>query len=1090
MSRKAWIISGIVLLTLMLLAAAGAGGLFLMLHFRDQRRIRLAEEAFSAKDWRAARTYLSWHLAKHPDDVSSLLKYAEASANVLTNRRDALRDAGRAYFQIALKNPQDDEALRRVLRYSQDHQQWEQLEYSAAYFLRLRANDAMAPTLRYHRALALDRMGNQKEAIDNYSVLVDAGAETVDAYFNLARLLRQQGFAEQADVAVNQARQRFQDNPRLHFQSGSLYLEKRDLANAETEIKKALERAPDDPDILMAADQLAINQKNWDAAAIYAQKASAADPYRAEAYMSAVFLLDRNNETAKAIDLLAGLDPVIRADHPELFMTLAELQIASNRFDDAHDTIAAYQISYPDHMPIFEYLAARELLQKGRAAEAATKLAAVAESSPDFVRARFYQAVAHLQANQDDLAQGSLETYLRTRPNDERAQTLWNSKFAGARTPEEVESHAKETLANPDAGVNAFIESASSLLRTQNVKAGLSEANKTLIRQLLERAIQRDPASARPYMALAEFLLNQKDIEGTQTVLDRAEAEGIPAIKMSFLRAAVALSNGKADAARACMSEDFARPDITHWEIIHWANLWSSHDQLDVALEALEGAASRESQSGGGADRADLDAEQIAICLRSGALDRAEALIDSMASRLQNDPAGMKRLNDQKLAVAQVLLQDGGEDKAKKEKAEALLKSVEQADPANVTIRLFRARQALQQNPPDSTAAEVAARSVLETNPAQSDALLLLYGIAQGKGRVTEALDLAQRAATASSQNVSAQLAVAEANMRLQRFREARAALDRALAIRPDDTRALELLVRACGESGQAPEAKAAFARLEAVVGTDASKADRLNSLRGWVAAYDTNWAEAEKILRTQYQTKPDDFQTVQGLASAVAHQGRTGEAETVLKQFSEHNSTSTEAWTVLGQFYLAGLERPNLTGASSAFTRALFADPDYAPALRGMIDIQLRNNNVGTALSLCNRYLGNQPNDADVLRLKAALLAQNPARQGEALETIEHAIKIAERPEFFSVRGLLYLAQGKFTEAVADIQRFKDAQGRLSAELDAAMAEAYVGLQEYDLAKQFYESANAKAEKGETVNPGQLKKVKQQLDKAGEKKP
>ena len=328
-SRRVWKILIIALIGMGLLAAAGAAGAFFLLQYREYRFLRRAEENFAKSQWNEAKRNYAWYLTKHPDDVAALEKYAEACSNILPDRRGSLRDVARAYFQIAIHDPSNDNLILKLLRFQQKHFFWEEVEYSASYFLRQRPEGGppgIRDVLRYYHALALDRMGRQKDAIDEYSLLAADGTTQIEVYVNLINLLRQQGLGEQAEAASTQAEERFPDHPRLHVQRAKSLLEARDLSQAEQEMDQALQRGATDPEVLLQATQVAMVQKKWDQAAHYAEQASALAPDRVEPYLALAYLHERQGEPGEAIALLAGIAPFIRADNPELYLTLAELQ--------------------------------------------------------------------------------------------------------------------------------------------------------------------------------------------------------------------------------------------------------------------------------------------------------------------------------------------------------------------------------------------------------------------------------------------------------------------------------------------------------------------------------------------------------------------------------------------------------------------------------------------------------------------------------------------------------------------------------------------------------------------------------------------
>ena len=112
------------------------------------------------------------------------------------------------------------------------------------------------------------------------------------------------------------------------------------------------------------------------------------------------------------------------------------------------------------------------------------------------------------------------------------------------------------------------------------------------------------------------------------------------------------------------------------------------------------------------------------------------------------------------------------------------------------------------------------------------------------------------------------------------------------------------------------------------------------------------------------------------------------------------------------------------------------------------------------------------------MLYQKAVLLSHDPAQKEEILRVLSTAIALDERPSFFSLRGAILLDMGKFKEALADFQKLSSTQGVTSGQLDAAMAEAQLGLKEFELAQTFLDSAKQKAAKGETVDAARLARI------------
>lgn len=1091
MSRKTRIIL-VVLLAIVVVGTALGAGAYGYYRYTELGWLSAAEKAEKAQNWRAAKNNYAWYLTRHKDDGEVLEKYADACSKALENRNANCRDTGRAYFRIASRDVTQDEPITRLIDYQEKHHLWSDMEYATNYFLRQRnagkasaGEQGLNARLRYLHAVALQRSGRAKEAIDAFTELTASGTQFVEAYGALMNLSQQQGLSEQIQSIMKQVEERFPDNAYLFLFRARQLLEARSFADAETAFQEALKRAPEDPVILTEALDASLKMRHWDVASEYADRLIKVAPERQEGYLGKSFLFERKGEPDKAIELLSGLDARLRADNPELFLTLAELQVANNRFDELAKTVEAYRSSYPDQTPIFDYLAGRELLAKGNPTEAATRLATVIKGAPEFVRAQFYEAIALIQSKQDDLAQGALESYIKSRPDDERARALWQSRFGGSTSREEAVSSAQALLGNADAGPYSLVFAARALMRYA-VVPDAKESDISLVNQLLDQAIKLQPGEPSGYQALAEFQMGRKDTESAKKTMDRAEAAGADKRELVVLRAAVALMEGDEKSARGFLVEDLARPDLNGEDVTRWAEFLAGAGYLDKGIEALTLGSEKVKEE----QRSDLYVEQLSLNTRYGTAERSLDILGEIEPKIAKTPALVKRLNGEKVALARALLRGESDDaQANKDKAIALLKAVETEEPTNASARVLRASLLLRQEPPDYTGAEKIVASVLEASPSDMDALLLMSDIAAGNGRQNQSLEFATRAAASAPPGAQAQLALADAQMRLQRYRDAQETLQRYIIAHPTGVRAIDMLIRAYGEQGKTREAKIIFERLEKMLAQEPNKARVLDPLRAKLAGYEGNWEDAVTALRKRFASNPDDMSAVQSLTIALVKVNQADEAEKLLKDFAQSHNSRPDAWTLLGQFYLAR-KSESLADASSAFTQALLIVPDYAPALRGLIEVQVRGNNRGTALSLCDRYLATQPDDSEILYRKAALLAQDKGRMGDALQAIDLALKVSERPEYLMTRGTIYLAQENFAEALKDVRRYAEMTGTTSAEVDMMSAEIYLGLHEKDLAQQYYESAKQKAAKAQSADTGRLERLAAKLAEESQKKP
>ena len=124
-----------------------------------------------------------------------------------------------------------------------------------------------------------------------------------------------------------------------------------------------------------------------------------------------------------------------------------------------------------------------------------------------------------------------------------------------------------------------------------------------------------------------------------------------------------------------------------------------------------------------------------------------------------------------------------------------------------------------------------------------------------------------------------------------------------------------------------------------------------------------------------------------------------------------------------LGEFYLRAKTPPDLAEASEfvhagtvSASRLHAGDAEHD---RGPVALQQSGRGARALRAVSRDQAGRPPPCGGQ---KALLLAQNPNRRGEALEAIQRAIDLDERPDFIATRGFLRL----------DLEKYAESRGRL----------------------------------------------------------
>lgn len=1040
---------------------------------RGQGALSRAEKAYSEGLWLDAKTNYSWYLARHPGDPMVLPRYIESCLKLVNNRYANLQDAGRAYLQLAMAKPSDLDLARQTLDFCRKHGLWRELDYSASVFLRDNPDDT---EVNFAKALAMDRLGRSVQATDVYQRLVDSGKAPAEAYGNLALLLQQQGLQEQGWQVLEKALTEHPDDPLVHVERVRFLLAVNDFGGALRETDAVIATGTEMGEIWLVAAKAYMANKDWKNAQAFAEKALSKLPESAEC----LFIISNahlaNREPDKAVAFLSGIDPVVMADNPQLYLFLIELQIDAGLSDEVDRSIEAYRTAYPGNRSVFDYLSARRLLRKGLASESAAKLETVVEQAPEIRAARFYLALAYLETGQRDRAKNALEMYMKSNPGDERARVIWDTTFVEV-SAQNAEAAAEELLKTEDPP-SGSLELTARVLAQPGGSGDQSAKRQELAIRLLERSIERSPNVPQGYKNLAFVYLDQSKLDEARRVLAQAQSAGIEPKALNLVRAALALADNNADQAKTLFSEERGLGPMSPQTAREWAELFAQRGNLDAGLEVLESVRTSETVA---ENVQKLDLAGVDISMRCGNVEKARSLIGDLAAKYPESSAVTSRLNDSRMIIAKALLAPG--DRQDKAAAERILSEVESSEPERVDAKVLRTRLLLEKDPPDLDGADAMCAAARKTGPTDPEILLLSSEIASRKGLFASALDYATQAQAASPNQASTLMVLARAHMQTEQFADAILPLEKARTLEPANPVIPELLARAYAGVQRFSDAEALVRQLE-----EANGGQQALALRAWILVARKDWAGAEQLLRKLHDVSPDDLWTIHCLARSLAGQGQYDQGETFLNECTSRNGQSPELWVELGNFYLTQSDEASLSKASLAFTQALVLRAEYLPAMLGVFDVQMRMGNLGGALGLCDRFLEKNPDDPDMLERKASLLARLPGRQKDSLATIQRAIELEQRPEFFFLRGCLHLDLGSFAEAVEDFKRMELARGISTAALDTLMAEAFLGLNNVELATSYYGSAKEKAAKGEQVDPERMKRVANLIAEAGKK--
>ena len=1063
-----WIALGLIFL--LVLGVGAYFGARVYIEQRNRQWLAEADAAYDAGEWQLAKNFYERYIPQDQDNAVLLLRYAHACRQILRNRVSALQSAAVAYQQVLTFDPENIEIRSELLGLYKDMGAWGNVEYYTKEWLNAEPENE---ELFYTHALALDRLGRRDEAMDEYRQLAQANTEYSDTYADLARLLRDRGMDIDARAVLREAVERRPKDAQVRIDYARFLARDRDWDQVDALLQESYALAPENPQVLIAQAQAAGLRDKYDEVIDFLQKAIEADPDNATSHLMLAGAYVAMDDLARAVDSLKNVDPLVQVDNPAVLITLGDLQLSLRRFDEAHETLKRYSEAYPGQLPVQEYFAAKEVLEKGKPRDAIEQLAPVLELRPNFLQAQFTLAVAYLAAGELELARNALEGYLAKNPSDVRARDLLVQNFGEPISLDATIARANEILNDSSAAPEALYATGAALYELSQ-RAGDLESHRDTARKLLRRSIENDPKQSGAYRALIDLELASDRTRTARELLQQAIDSGVPESDLAESRVAVALASGENGQVREIIASSLAESSApTVDAYTGWAQFLATRNAYDEALALLDDGLSAVASE---EEKIELVLARVLLTANHASVREATARIEELDSQIPKSSPMRKRFNDTRLEIVQHALGDSLAEND--DLVHSTVAAIRLEDPDNPVLKTIDGFLLLQEDPPDVERAKALFEAAVETTSRDVNAHWGLAKVALIEQDLPRALEHAERAAQLAPGVPILQLQLGEIYSSLGRRLEAEKALKRVLDADPKNSRALLLLVDSLIERKQIRQARELLTQLERAGDLSPDDANRLQSLRGRIFVAEGDDAAAERLLRSQFEADPDNAVLAGDLAKTIYHQGRAAEAEELLQRFTRSHTSEPEGWIALAKLYLEDSGDASLEKASTALTRALLADPHSVPALRSMLNVRLRQGNLVEAIGLCDRYLDKNPDSADILNTKALLLSETPGQLDIAAATIDRAIALENRPEYLATRGVILLQKGEPRRALEDLQSAASAMSTTTARVDLALAEAYYETQEFQSARRYYELALQKSAQGEPVNAGRLARM------------
>lgn len=882
-------------------------------------------------------------------------------------------------------------------------------------------------------------IGKHAEAKGSYQKAIDAAPDQVVSYERLARLLRRHPDTAGKDtpprepdavmdrlvannprlVAARLARWNYYTESGLLTRAGTLLatnprqeagLTKLDatsrkrLAKAEEDVARALELAPEDAEVLLAASELQQLHGRLDAARELLARGQRLHPQEPRLYrQQAALELQAEKPDAALACLREGVKAITTRSQGELRWTLANLLLDREQPNEARQEIARLEKGGYATAAL-DYLNARLLVGEGQWKQAAAlfersrttleSIAALDRDSEQFLtQIDLFLGRCFEQLNDRGRQMAAYNRLAARNPNSATALLSMASAHVAAGRLDEALEQYRQALARPETPAQAHIEYAR-LLVVRNLQRG--QRDWTAVNDALDRAAKAMPEAPDVVLLRAEMLAAQNQLDEARKLLEQTRANKPKQVEYHIALAALMARQGDpAGAAQILTQAEQQAGDSVELRLArawHWVNERGAAKREEVAA-ALAGLSQNRDRFPAESQRRLL--EQLAAAYqRLGDSKQALALWEQLAQQ----PASRNDLRVQ-FGLVELGLQDGNEAIATRG-----LDEVRRIEGGEGTLWRF------------------------------GEALRLLRRAQSGDAAVLDqARGHLDAAASARPGWVAVHVARAQLEEVAGRVEEALSQYQQAINLGERDPRTIRRLVELYNKRQRSRDAAQVIRQLkkQAPLSEDLRRLEVTVALR----THDGNNA----IERALELVKPDstDYRDCLWLGQVLAESGqRPEQAERHLRRAVELADTTPETWVVLIEFLAA---RNRLDDAA--------AEIDKARA-------KLPKEHADLALAQCYEAIGQpdkarqhfdaalaaRPKDGNVLRNLAAFCIRN-GQLGDAEQFLrpmyERKIDATQEDADWARRNLAWVRaatggrQG-LTEALALVGLRLDDAGKL----------------------------------------------------------
>lgn len=617
---------------------------------------------------------------------------------------------------------------------------------------------------------------------------------------------------------------------------------------------------------------------------------------------------------------------------------------------------------------------------------------------------RMLLAAAHERAGKMQLAVSTYAEALARSPQDVRVivPTISAMYRAGeySRADAILQRLSRKGLEHPD-------------LKRLQLQAYIRRGEYASATDVLEQFWANEPNDQSVGMSLVLLNMRQNRFAQAQDLLDKLRTRQPDSMPLTVVQIELYARQAKHNEAVALSNELVnSRQDAAGYLIR--ARTYAILGNPDAAREDLDRAVLTEPNS--------IEAwlSKADFCRSTALLDEAIAAVNRALTLAPDDIQVLHR------AISVYLSSD---DPAIQQQGWALLDRALQANPADLTLRLQKARLLIAEGtaPAISEATDIL-KKLTEENPTLPDAWCLLADLALRRQQPIRAIDLITRGLVHSPNDKNLLLLKARA----EAVRSPLLALPTLKALREQNPADLDIVLYladtylAIGDFDQALDS----IKAQSLVSHSSQDRRKIDTALA-VALYKTgDEQQAKELFAHLSESAHGDPSPLLAQVRVLSDARQWDQLDQILAQYRRHYIQRPEILTAIADQLVAGDDKEPTQMAANLLRQTLARHPKYIPALDRLARIMLITAQNAEAADLYTRLLQLRPDHIVAINNLAWILCEHQGQYDHALQLANRGLQ--QEPQYIHLayvdlidtRGVVYFRLGQYRKAVEDFNR------------------------------------------------------------------